>query len=207
MRKLIVSLVALVALSGAVASAAGTAAQRCAQAKNKAAAKKLAAKLKCWQKAIGAGSSTPDSTCIGTAEAKFNAAIAKIETKGGCDFDGDGPTIEAAVNAAVADIAGLTPATPYICCGCGGGLCGWALDASVCTFPCSPGAAGSVCDGATGNCISPPATGGGCCSNPTVVLGVGACLAVNKTTCETTYGGTFVPNAVCPPGGGPCVKL
>lgn len=202
-----VALVLLVVNPGLI-HAGATPSEKCAVAKNKAAVKKLGAKLKCWQKAIGAGLTTPDSTCISTAETKFTTAMNKAETKGGCDFTGDAPTIEAVVNAAVAGLAALTSATPYVCCDCVGDLCAWAVDGVSCTNGgCSPGAAGTVCDGATGNCIAPPATAGGCCSNPSVVPGIGTCVAVDETSCETTYSGTFIPNAVCPQGGGPCVPL
>src|SRR5262245_11271900 len=80
--------------------------QRCAIAKNKAAAKKISAKLKCQQKALEVGAVEP--TCLTAAEAKFNDAIAKAEAAGGCAVMGDGPTIESAVDACVSAIVTLT---------------------------------------------------------------------------------------------------
>jgi hypothetical protein len=205
MRKLIVCLAVIAFTSGGIAFAASTPAQKCAQGKNKIASKKLAAKLKCWQKAIGVGASTPDSTCITTAETKFNLAIGKIEAKGGCDFQGDGPTIEATVDAAVAGIANLTPATPYLCCS-DGSLCSWAVDSATCSSNGgTPGSAGTVCDGAGGGCITPPASAGGCCNLPPLD-GFGVCVVgPGETGCTINFLGTFVPNAICPPSGGPCV--
>src|SRR5689334_14802044 len=56
-----------------------TPAQKCAVAKNKAASKKTAAKLKCWQKAIATGQPAADSLCLSAAEGKFHSAITKAE--------------------------------------------------------------------------------------------------------------------------------
>src|SRR5262249_8180446 len=54
------------------------AAQKCGVAKSKAAAKKLAKKIKCQQKAFIAGAAV-DPACLSAVEAKFDAAIAKAE--------------------------------------------------------------------------------------------------------------------------------
>src|SRR5262245_53233362 len=83
-----------------------TPAQKCFMAKNKAAAKKIAAKLKCQQRALKVGAVDP--TCLTAAETKFNGAIAKAEAAGGCAVTGDGPTIESAVDACVSSIVVLT---------------------------------------------------------------------------------------------------
>jgi hypothetical protein len=85
--------------------------QKCAVAKNKAAAKKTSAKLKCWQKAIAKGMPAADSACLSTAESKFHDAIVKAESSGSCVVTGDETTIENAVDACVTSIVNLTPAT------------------------------------------------------------------------------------------------
>src|SRR5262249_4930196 len=80
--------------------------QKCSIAENKAAAKKIAAKLKCQEKPLEVGAVDP--TCLTAAETKFNDAIAKAEAAGGCAVTGDGPRIESAVDACVSAIATLT---------------------------------------------------------------------------------------------------
>jgi hypothetical protein len=208
----IIAVLAVCAMMPVLAHAAGTPGQKCAQAKNKAASKKLAAKLKCWQKAIGAGAA-PDAACLMAAETKYGTAITKIETRGGCDYPGDGPTLEHLVNNAVATLASFTPATPRVCCQ-DGSSCWYDTPPANCA-PFTMGAANSVCDG-TGSCVAAPITTGGlCCSNP---IGLGT---TDPTNCEVgpeivdaagcatfgSNGGTFMPNGVCPPDGGLCVPF
>ena len=102
------ALVIVFALANVTAVHAGaTPAQKCAITKQKAALKKLAAKLTCNQKAIKAGGSV-DASCIMAAESKFNAAVMKAETKGGCVGGNDG-AIENEVNSCVSSIVNLTP--------------------------------------------------------------------------------------------------
>src|SRR5262249_49435004 len=73
--------------------------------------KKAAAKLKCWQKAIAAGLSAADFSCLSAAESKFHDAIIKAEAPGACVVIGDETNIENAVDACVTSIVNLTPAT------------------------------------------------------------------------------------------------
>src|SRR5262245_2205102 len=73
---------------------------KCGGAKKKAAVKKIAAKLKCIQKADVGGVSV-DPTCLMAAENKFTSAIAKADARGGCVRSGDANTIEAAVDSCV----------------------------------------------------------------------------------------------------------
>jgi len=101
----------VLAVSAGILHASATPAQKCAVAKNKAAAKKVLGKLKCWQKAIAAGLPAADSSCLSAAEAKFHDAITKAEFSGSCAVTGDETSIEDAVNACVASIVSLTPAT------------------------------------------------------------------------------------------------
>src|SRR6267378_3737779 len=78
----------VLAVSAGILHASATPAQKCAVAKNKAAAKKIGAKLKCWQKAFATGAASADSACLMAAETKFNAAIMKADAKGGCVVTG-----------------------------------------------------------------------------------------------------------------------
>jgi hypothetical protein len=173
---------ALLALVAGQVSAGGTPDQKCAAAKNKAASKKIAAKLKCWEKALGSGAATADSGCLSAAEQKFTQAIQKAEAKGGCAVTGDGPTIETAVDTCVANIVALTPTggggtttttggptttttTTLIGCCSGGGTCLLSDNVDCVGQGGTFGASGTVCDGATGTCKA-TASPGNCCQVP-----------------------------------------
>jgi hypothetical protein len=212
MRTQMVVLLMVLAVVPGLAYASETPAQKCAQAKNKAASKKVASKLKCWQQAIAAGLSAADATCLTTAETKYGLTITKIEAKGGCNFPGDGPTLEALVNKAVASIAPFTPANAGVCCTDGAGCWYDAPGGSACSG-FALGAANSVCDAASGACVAAPATPGRCCSNPAGLATVDPtnCLTTevpDATTCSGAVGGTFfTPNGLCPPDRGACVEF
>jgi hypothetical protein len=195
---------ALVGLPLAGVGAAATPAQKCAVAKNKAAAKKLGAKLKCHQKAIGVGGAV-DPACLANAEAKFNAAIAKAEAGGGCVLNGDGSTIEAAVDFCVDTLVNLTPSSPPtttttipppVCCSGSyiqvGGAPGCSMGtAAACTPPegiVQPGVCRS--DGSCG-AATPP---GDCCDTG------GACVVlVGGATADGCphFSGTYFSSAIC----------
>jgi hypothetical protein len=123
-------LIVLVVSAGLI-HARATPAQKCAAAKQKAAAKRFSAKLKCWQKATTAtaGAASADPTCLTTAETKFDAAIAKAETNRGCVANGQTGVIEDAVDTCVNHIVTLTPATP--CSGFSFGESCWFLAATA----------------------------------------------------------------------------
>jgi hypothetical protein len=102
---------------------AETPGQKCAVAKNKAAAKKVGAKLKCWEQALAKGAASADMACLMAAETKFTTAIMKAEAKGGCAETGDAGRIESAVDMCVGNLVAL--AQPVACqvanlvCHCG----------------------------------------------------------------------------------------
>src|SRR5262245_7390478 len=98
----------LVAAMHATAHSKLTPLEKCALLKNKAAAKKITAKLKCHQKSIQLHLAV-DPVCLTTAETKFDDAIAKAEALGGCAVPGDGAAIESAADACVDSIVTLTP--------------------------------------------------------------------------------------------------
>lgn len=75
MTRILCAVLTLGLLAGVV-QAGATPAAKCAAAKNKAAAKKIGSKLKCYQKAFVAGAAV-DSTCLTNAELKFSGAIVK----------------------------------------------------------------------------------------------------------------------------------
>jgi len=182
--------------------AAPTAAQKCAIAKNKAASKKLGSKLKCYQKGIAA-STSPDSTCLAKAEVKFSVAAAKADLAGGCAVTGDASVLEGIVDRQVEAVAGFTPVAVPVCCFDGSGACWYGATAGDCGV-WSAGAAGTVCDGATGGCVASPGTAGHCCSSsagltsfPNFNCAVGPEL--DLPTCAGVGGTTFDANALCAP--------
>jgi hypothetical protein len=138
-------LIVLVVSAGLI-HAGATPAQKCAVAKQKAAAKKVSAKLKCWQKAIAAGTASADPACLTTAETKFTTAVAKAETKGGCVETGEAGVIENTVDTCVNNIVARTPSTNP-CSGSGvlfGGSC-WYIGPS--TPPLNQSSCDTVCAG------------------------------------------------------------
>ncbi len=208
----------VVMLPAATVYGATSPAAKCAIAKSKAAAKKLGSKAKCYQKAV-AKSMPVDGACLMAAETKFNAAITKAEA-GACAIPGDGPTLEALVNRQVADMDSFTPAALPVCCQDAGGACWYGATAGDCAPTGTAGAAGTVCDGATGTCVAAPGAPGHCCSSsagltstPPFNCGVGPELT-DVTVC-TGVGGNFDPNGLCPPaaaspassGGPTCVHF
>jgi hypothetical protein len=86
----------------------------CTVAKLKAAGKKAAGKLGCYSKASKKGLCV-DPACLSGKETKFSASWAKAEAivGGACQTTGDQATIEAKVDAYVADVV-----SELDCCGC-----------------------------------------------------------------------------------------
>jgi hypothetical protein len=93
------------------AHSAPTPAEACAIAKNKAAVKKVAARAKCWQKAIAAGEAAASPDCLAAAETKFAGAIAKAESKDGCLVTGDASEIGSAADSCIDGLVAVTPPT------------------------------------------------------------------------------------------------
>jgi len=106
----VLAVLIVLAVSTGLVYAGGTPAEKCAAAKSKAASKKIASKLRCYQKALLAGTGV-DKTCLTAIETKFIDTISKIDGKGGCVVMGDANAIEGAVEKCVDDIVALTPAT------------------------------------------------------------------------------------------------
>jgi len=81
--------VALSVLAGVrAADGAATRAEKCAVAKLNAANKKVAATLRCYEKAFVRGKRV-SSACLLAADDHFLVAFAKAELKGGCATTGD----------------------------------------------------------------------------------------------------------------------
>jgi hypothetical protein len=88
------------------AAYAGNPAATCAATKRRAAARKLASKLKCVAKATGKGLPV-DPECLTKAETKFDAAFAKAEALGGCLTTNDASSVESTVNGCVNSLRNL----------------------------------------------------------------------------------------------------
>ena len=78
-------------LTAAPAHAQLSAAQKCAIAKEKAAAKKAADKIKCYKKTKFAAAVAP--ACLQKAEGTFAKAFAKAEAPGGCHHPRSAPVV------------------------------------------------------------------------------------------------------------------
>ena len=140
-RRVVSVATATLLLASGIASARVAPSQKCSVAKSQAAAKKIAAKLKCYDNATKKGLPV-DPACLQKAETKFNDAIAKAEKKGGCLVTGDGATIESAVDSCIESVVGLT------------GICGTTCDDdNACTT--------DTCDPVSG-CQHAPLTGPTC---------------------------------------------
>jgi hypothetical protein len=182
------TLAVVVAFGPARVHAKPTPAQRCAAAKNKAAAAKIDRKLKCHSKAILAGSAV-DASCLSAAEVKFATAIRKAETKGGCTVTGDLETLEAACDTCVGDVVARTPVTtststttsttPSTGCTGPSGPCG----------SCGSGVCTSTCDDPQGPfvCVDGQLTGTSCNHDDDCPAGAPICAPVfgcpNVGTC------------------------
>ena len=193
----------VLAVSPGLVHAGATPAQKCAAAKNKAAAKKIVSKLKCYRKADVTGTAV-DPSCLLAAETKFDEAVMKAEAKGGCAVTGDGSTIEDAADTCVNNVTALTsppPPPPAITC------CAFTYPAAYCAYAdalsCggTAGPAGSVCDAATGTCVTTTPTPGDCCDGLPVYPGLSGC-AVGPAAgliCGVNPGSTFHSATLCAP--------
>ncbi len=156
----------VLAVSAGILHASATPAQKCAVAKNKAAAKKIGAKLKCWQKAFATGATSADTACLMAAEMKFNTAIGKAEAKGGCAVTGDGNAIEGAADKCVSNIVTLTPTVTCqaanMTCPCGNGFF---MVTQMCGTP-SPESCSAVRAEGSNNCALNGAPPDSCATAP-----------------------------------------
>jgi hypothetical protein len=106
---------------------------RCAEAKQRAAAKKVVGKVKCNVRAKRKGEPV-DSACLAKVETIFASTFQRVEAKGGCATTHDAQTIENKVDTFVADLMNELPATttttttsttvPAPACGERNGICG-----------------------------------------------------------------------------------
>lgn len=189
----------LLALTFAVAQGADDGV-KCSTAKQKAAAKKIGATLKCHQKA--AADAVPvDPECLAKVDAKFSEAIAKAEARGGCIVTGDEAALDQACDECVDGIRGLTPTAPPTC-GEGtfpqcGGTCplGQSCQAFIVdSLSCVQG------QGQSTTCSSYCA-----CVDPTLACNGQACGRIcHRKTRDTQCGGSPLTESCCGDFGGRC---
>ena len=202
MRALALALIVLVVGSAAAVPAAAQ--SRCTSLKYKAAGRAALAKAKCKRKAARAGVAV-DADCVARAEAALSNKWSKAELKGDCVETGELGDVQAAVDAFVAAVMdSLEPPAPTAVCCEGGGSC-WHgtqfADAASCVqFGTTAGAPGTVCDGATGSCVAPPASPGQCCHLPSVGVCNGG-PALDLAGCVAAGGLDYPFSATCLPSG------
>ena len=161
----------LVALFGTSMALAASDPGKCAAAKQKAAGKKIAAKLKCYSSAVSKAMAV-DPDCLAKANTKFSAAYAKADGTGPCTIPGNAAAQELAADSAVATIAAAeasTPVPPAFGAHCGT-TCGGA------------GASAFLCAGSVPIvrpvCVSAAPLMGSSCTGP--------------LDCEATFGAGFI---------------
>lgn len=192
------ALVGLAVLLVGAPSGATPDARLCAIRKLKAASRKSAAKVICYQKAITAGAPV-DPACLAKADEKFAAAFARAEARGGCLTTDDAASVETTVDACVANLVGALPAsttttvsatstsstlsttTTFPPCGALGNNCDGACpDGSFAGICAAHAGGGVVCVGrlacAPSSCTSDADCGGGMrCVVPGGPFGVTSC--------------------------------
>lgn len=155
----------------------------CAAAKQKAAAKLLSQKVKCYGTAMTKGEAV-DPACLTKAEAKFNALIDATIGRGCTYFDMDGPGIASVVSDSLVAFLVMTPATPAEVCLLDPGGAGYyeptctsyVTDAGCATCVANaPESVGAACDAAVAAVSS--------CWNTN--LNVACAMAVNSAGCAS----------------------
>jgi hypothetical protein len=147
---------------------------------------------------------TIDPGCLATAAEKLVRKWDRASARGDCSSTTDPAAAQAIVDGFLSALDGaLRPPVVQNCCDTGA-LCfaGPSIDAPGCMFELSGtlGPAGSVCDGASGDCVAPPGSGGPCCSLTSLDL-CSAGPGLDPQDCLLA-GGLDYPSAVC--DGGSC---
>ena len=194
----------------------GTNPNTCEAAKIKAASRKASCKCKLEAKQAQNGGSI-DPGKVQKCEANFASTFARSEATTACNTIGDAAVIEAKVDAFVAGVdteisapstttttTSTTTSTMFppgpVCCEAGTGCLGLP-NASFCVIGVSgtPVFGGTVCD-ASGACVPPPGTPGGCCELPPLLL-ASCSTSADAGICRGDFNGTYHPAAVCLPSG------
>ncbi len=207
------ALMVSVALALTVGSthAGSSLAEKCAAAKQKAAAKKIDGTLKCLAKATTNGTSV-DPACVTKTETKFSDALLKVESKGGCVVTGDAAAIGGACDSVVNSIAALTPvvATTSTTITCPGATDCAGVCTNTNTDPRNCGGCGHKC--VQGETCVPTSIGSLCnCLPPNTFCGGARCdiLPCSCSNLQTDLDNCGACGNACPIGtdcqGGACV--
>lgn len=185
----------LLALVARDAGAQG--ASQCLSLQLAAAGEAARRKVVCAARAAALGTDV-DERCLALADARLARSWARALARGDCPTPADAAAAQAIVDGFVATLAqALTPPLPSHCCDTGPRCFGApAIDASSCQLELfgTLGPPGTVCDGASGNCVAPPGTGGPCCALPGSFCS--ASPADGPEICSEV-GGSYLDNAVC----------
>ena len=169
----------------------------CAKLQYKAAGAAARSRAACAARAA-VGGVPIDRACLDAADARLARKWGRALAYGDCPTAAD----DSAARSVVAGfLSGLTailePPTESHCCDTGPScFASPTIDAASCAGELfgTIGAPGTVCDG-MGNCVPPPATGGSCCTLPSI----GVCSAgpgVDPSACLVA-GGLDFPSGVC----------
>jgi cysteine-rich repeat protein len=174
------------AVVSAIPVGADVTSRACAAAKIKAAAKKSKSRLGCFVKAEKKAAGV-DSACLDKVEAKFNAAFAKVDGRGGCASVDDAAAIEGLVDLGISNV--IAEVLPLCgddivtgseqCDGADDEACpGECLSSCLCAGDCGNGVAeiGEECD--DGNNVS----GDGCRDDCTLENAIALCAGVATTS-------------------------
>jgi hypothetical protein len=167
-------------------------ASKCASAQYKAAGKSVQALARCKAKAVAKGVPL-DLDCVDRVWNTLHDALVRAHRKGDC--------IATGIPAGAAEdyLATVTAffETPARCCAqLAKDSCLYVHDPIACEgIPGILGEPGSVCDGASGDCVAPPAAPGPCCADPLLTISCGG-GDVDAQLCSDA-GATFSPSARC----------
>lgn len=196
------TLPSLVLLAGFAADAVADAPSKCDKLRFLAAGHAVRLEMACAAAAAAAGT-TVDAGCLANAAERLGRKWERAGARGDCTTTVDTGAAQAIVDGFVAALDhALHPPVLQNCCDTGPAcFAGPSIDASGCQLELfgTLGPPGSVCDGATGDCVAPPATGGPCCS----LTSLSVCSAgpgLNAQDCLLA-GGLDYPAAVCEPSG------
>lgn len=158
-------------------------------------------KAVCAARAAATGTAV-DERCLALADARLARSWARALARGDCPTPTDAVAAQVIVDDFLATLTqALAPPLPSHCCHTGPRcFAAPAIDASSCQLELfgTLGPPGSVCDGASGNCVTPPGTGGPCCTLPGSFCS--ASPGDGPEICSEVGGG-YLATGVCGPDG------
>lgn len=203
MKPKVAALFAACLVAGITMAALDAGAQsKCLALKYKAAGRAALARALCTSTAAKNGTAV-DPACITKADARLVQKWTKAEKKGDCPAPGDPSAIGDAAQSFVDAAMDAIEPMPAVCCESGGSCWQGAqfVDAASCVqFGGIAGEPGTVCDGASGGCITPPASSGQCCYLPDFEVCNGGPV-LDLAGCVSAGGLDYPFSATCEPAG------